>query len=312
MKRIRDVGSATRCGVVGLLVAGVTLLAVNAQGQGYYRDAYNRACPVLDMPYEASQGAGITHVTGAGTGTTGWGDDISETHLQFWGRMGTWENAWGGELEVRSHLDLRMLEGFAAASGIDQFHTLGMLRAALVWHQRFLGGIGLQVRTFPGLYMAVDEPDGDVFAIPAGGRLIYAISPEWAVWAGADSYPGFDVEVDPALGFVYQYLEELRVQVGYPETRLAWTPYMRRFRAMAGATFSRWPEYRLGSGDAREWMRMLETRAYAGFGWAMSGGTEFVLQGGYAWDREIRFGGETAAVTIDDAPFVRLAFRGLL
>ncbi len=282
-----------------------------AQG-GHYRDPYQRLCPVLDVPYRTFQGLEISHTLSADSRTEGWGDSISVTDVHFWGRWATLENDYGGELEVRGHLDLRVLEGFAAASGIDRWHTLGMARLAMIWHQRFLGGVGMQLRVFPGLYGALDRPDSDVFALPFGGTLVYAFAPDIALFGGVDAYPGFEVGIDPVLGGVYSYLDTLRVQVAYPETEVSWTPRASRIRTAFGARFSRWPEYSLGKGDERGRIRMTENQLYAGLSWETRGGTEVLIRGGYMRDRRVRFDADADGVKLADSPFLMIGFGGLL
>ena len=300
---------------VGACMFAVLLLSVlpqSVRAQGYYRDPYQRLCPVLDVPYRTFQGVEIRHTMAADSQTEGWGDSVSVTDVNLWGRWASLENDYGGELEIRGHLDFRILEGFAAASGMDRLHTLGMARVGVIWHQRFLGGVGMQLRAFPGLYGALDRPDSDVFGVPFGGTMIYAFTPDVALFGGLDVYPGFGVGVDPVLGVVYSYLDTLRLQFAYPETELRWSPFASGLSTSLGATFARWPEYSLGKGDERDRMRMMENRFSAGLSWETRSGTEVAIRGGYVQGRRVRFDGDAPGVTLDDSPFVMIGFSGLL
>jgi hypothetical protein len=276
-----------------------------------YRDWGRRLCPVLDTPHRTYRGFHVGHILGSGTGTTGWGDNVSVTDLHLWGRLPSLENDLGGELELRGHTDLRVLEGFSAGSGLDRTHGFMMLHATAIWHQRFLGGFGMQARLRPGVYAALSKPAGNVFALPVGLTLVQAFHPDLAVFAGADYYPEFDVEVDPVFGLLYTQRDSFAMQLAYPHSKLAIRPYGGRFQMGMGADVVRWPEYRLGSGDDRRSLRFRENRAYATLSWDTRGFTQIDLQMGYVFGRKAIFPGADT-IEFEDAPFVSLGFSAIL
>lgn len=279
--------------------------------QDWYRDWNQRVCPVLDTPFRTFRGVEITHAPGADTGTTGWGDSVSVTDVALWGRLPRWANDYGGELEVRGHADLRVLSGMKAGSGIDRQHGFVMLRGAAVWHQRYYGGVGLQVRMQPGMYTAVGKLAGNVFSVPVGATLVQAFSPEFAVFAGGDYYADFAVEFDPVLGLLYSRHKEIWLQLAYPETRLSFRPYGGRFAFGAGADVVRWPEYRLVRDDTYRRLRFQENQAYVALSWDTRGFTQFDVRIGYLFDRSATFE-DGPKVVFADTPFVSIGFSALL
>ena len=292
-------------GVLVLLVA-----VSHASGSDVYRDWNRRVCPILDTPFRTFRGLDITHHIQTDTGTEGWGDGVSVTDIALWGRLPTWENDFGGELELRGHLDLRFFEGLKSGSGIDRQHGFMMLRGAAVWHQRYLGGFGLQAHIEPGVYTALSKPSSDIISVPFGGRFIQAITPEWGVYAGFDYYPDFAAEFDPALGVVYSRYD-MSMEVAYPETRLTLRPYGGRMQLGMGAAFTRWLEYRLGRDDDRRRLRFRENQAYAEVSWDTRGFTQIDLRVGYTFGRRAVFE-DGPTVAFDDTPFIAVGFSALL
>ncbi len=282
---------------------------MQVSGQDVYRDWNRRVCPVLDTPYRTYRGTDITHYLGTDTGTDGWGDRVSVTDVALWGRLPSWENDFGGELEVRGHLDLRLLEGLKSGSGIDRQHAFMMARGKLAWHQRYWGGFGLQLRAQPGVYTALSTPSGNIFSVPVGGNLVFAFTPELALFAGVDYYPDFAAEFDPYVGLVYSRYE-MTAQMAYPETRFTFRPYGGRFQMGTGAVFTRWLEYRLGRDDDRRRLRFRENQFYGELSWDTRGFTQIDLRAGYMYRRRAVFE-DGPTVAFDDTPFVSLGFSGL-
>ncbi len=62
--------------------------------------------------------------------------------------------------------------------------------------------------------------------------------------------------------------------------------------------------------DARECLYYEELRAYAGIDIAMGKFVELALQGGYIFNRKIRFREEASDIEVDDAPFARIGLNG--
>jgi len=296
---------------VSLAVLCVCFLAAGVQSQELYRDWNRRVCPVLDTPYRTFRGFELAHTLAADTGTTGWGDGVSVTDLALWGRLSSWENDFGGELELRGHFDLRILEGMEAGSDLDRQYGLMMLRGLAEWHQRYRGGFGLQLRMQPGIYAAVSEPSGDLFSLPVGVTLVQAFSPAFALFAGVDYYMDFDVEWDPVIGLLYVPDQALRLQLAYPETRVSLRPGGGRFAWGLGAKMVRWPEYSLGSDDTYDRLAFEENQAYLELSWSTRGFTQMDLRAGYIFDREAAFA-DGPTVAFEDAPFIAIGFSALL
>jgi len=304
-------GALVMLRMVRLVVLLLLCSGMYLQAQDVYRDWNRRVCPLLDRPFRSYRGVDITHILAADTGTTGWGDSVSVTDVQIWGRLPSWENDFGGELEIRGHSDLRVLQGLKAGSGVDRQHGFLMLRGVAEWHQRFLGGFGMQARIQPGIYTALSTPAGNIFSVPVGLTLVQAFHPDFAVFAGADYYPDFDAGIDPLGGILYTRHRDFQIQVGYPETRMSLRPYGGRFALGLGADFIRWPEYRLGRDDDNRRIRFRENQTYMELSWDTRGFTQVDLRVGYMFRRRATLsGGETVA--LDDSPFVALGFSALL
>lgn len=298
---------------MGRVLKILSVLAVvalsQASGRGLYRDWNRRVCPILDTPFRSYRGVEIKHDFATDTETVGWGDSVSVTDVSMWGRLPSWENNFGGELELRGHLDIRMLQGLDAAKSRDRQHGFMMLRGAGVWHQRYWGGFGVQAHMQPGIYTAISKPSGNIFSVPLGGRLIQALTPELAVFAGVDYYHNFAAELDPAVGLVYSQ-HDLFMQFAYPETRLTLRPYGGRLQLGMGAEFTRWPEYRLGRDDDRRRIRFRENQAYTEFSWDTRGFTQIDLRAGYTFRRRAVYA-DGPTVAFDDTPFIALGFSAL-
>ncbi len=297
-------------GWVKFIIFVSIVFGLQAGAQNVYRDWNRRVCPILDTPYRTYRGMHFTHYLRTDTGTAGWGDGVSLTDMGFWGRLPSWENNYGGELEVRGHIDLRILEGMRRGSGVNRQHGFMMLRGKAIWHQRYWGGFGLQARMEPGIYTAVSMPSGNVLSVPLGGNLVQAITPDFAVFAGMMYYPNFAVGRDPILGMVYSRYDEVMVQLGYPETRLTMRPYGGRLQFGMGAEFTRWLDYRLGRNDDRRRIRFRENQYYGELSWDTRGFTQVDLRAGYTFRRRAIFS-DGPKVAFDDTPFVSLGFRAL-
>jgi hypothetical protein len=289
-----------------LMVSGLPLY-----GQDLYRDWNRRVCPVLDTPFETYRGLDLSYTLASDTQTTGWGDSVGVSDINLWGRLPTWENDFGGELEIRGHADFRVLSGLKSGSGVDRQHGFMMLRGVAEWHQRFLGGFGMQMRMQPGIYTALSKPSGNIFSVPVGVTLVQAFHSDFAIFGGVDYYPNSMTEFDPVGGLLYSFHNEIWVQLAYPHTRVTMRPYGGRFQFGAGADFIRWPEYSLGRDDDQERLRFRENQAYGELSWDTRGFTRIELRAGYTFRRRAIFE-DGPTVAFEDAPFVSLGFSGLL
>jgi len=292
-----------------LLLAGSVVAA--SSGRESYRNVDDRECPILDAPYRTSFEIDVTYTFPAATGTTGWGDELSVTDVGLWGRLFSWENTLGSELEAQIQWDTMVLEGFTNAGDDNLIHALSMARLFLQWSQRYVNGYGMQLSASPGLYTSLDALDGEAFSCPAGLTLIKAFTPNCALFMGANVYPDFDTTVDPRLGLIYSCRDSVVLQLAYPESRFEYSP-ARWIRFLMGARLLLWPEYSLGNEDVRERLQYEEGRAFAGIEWGCTERTQISLQGGYAFDRTISFGAVAGDVELEDATFVMIGIGGRL
>lgn len=299
-------------GVLGaaLLVALWTGTPVGAAAESY-RNLDDRECPILDTPYRTWSEYDIGYTLPASTDAIGWGDKLSVIDINVWLRFLNWENAFGGELDMQVRWDNMLLEGFANASGVDAIHALSMARLFLQWSQRFVGGYGLQVHAEPGLYMSADGLDGDIFSLPAGLKLIKALSPNSAFFLGVNYYPDFKTQIDPVCGFIHAQRDDVVLRLAYPESNLD-VAITRNFRFRFGARMLLWPDYALDRGDARERLRYREGRAFGGLEWGCTRDVQIALRAGYAFARKISFADAADDVAIDDAPFLMIGIGGRL
>lgn len=296
-----------------MLAVGVLLMTgmpAWVKGADSYRSFEERQCPILDTPYRTFRGLELGYVAPAGSLTAGW-NDMSMMEVSAWGRVLSWENEVGGELEIRGHWDSMLLQFSDVPSGMDSSYGLSMGRIFMQWSQRFLNGWGLQMDVSPGLYSGLEQVGGDDFSAPAGLTLIKAFTPNVALFAGVSLYPTFDQTVDPRVGLRWSRRDDVVLQLAYPESRYEVSP-SKSLRLHLGARLWIWPEYQLGDEDPRERLQYDEGRVYGGIEWAFNRWTELSLQGGYVFNRTMAFEASSPDVELDDAPFVRIGFTGRL
>ena len=287
-----------------LALVAVFALVSEARADGdTYRDLDERICPVLDMPFPAHEGLYGGFVPEASTTASGWGE-LAAIEFGAWVRLFNWENDWGGDLDTQIQWDTILLR----MSETSDTFPLSMGRLYLQWSQRFDGGFGFELDASPGVYSALQSLDGEDLAVPFGGSLVYAFAPWVAIWGGASVYPTFKQKVDPRVGVRLAYRDRVIFDAAYPEPRLVLKPFS-FLRLTAGGRASLWPEYNLGD-DTRECLYYEELRAYGGLDIALGEYVEIGLQGGYVFNRKIRFRETAPDVDVDDAPFVRLGLHG--
>ncbi len=268
-----------------------------------FRNLDKRECPILDTPYRTLSGLEIGYIFTAPTDAPGWGE-ISVSEVDAWVRCLDIENDSGGEFEICGQMNvltLQLTEG-------SEIYPLMRAGFNFQWNQRFVNGFGMELNATPGLYSVVDQVDGESFSVPFGLTGIMAFSGDSAVYAGVNVYPNFQQTVDPVLGFRWSDRDDVVVQIGYPETRVEYSP-SREFRLITGAQMALWPDYSMGD-DARERIQYSEGR---GFGRVEFGVTEFTMlsiEGGYAFERTISFASSSDDVEVEGAPYVRFGIHG--
>ncbi|MDA0989829.1 MAG: hypothetical protein O3A51_03660 [Verrucomicrobia bacterium] len=298
-------------GRITFLVLAVAAAALAVAEEPLYRNLDARDCPVLDTPFRHDWELNVSYTMPADTGTTGWGDELRVIDINWWVRLFLMENRSGGELEGQFRSENRVLEGFANASGSDSIYTLTMTRLFLQWSQRYVNGFGLQIHSAPGAYTGADSFDGESFSFPTGLKLIKAVTPNLAVFAGATVYPGFETSVDPCGGILYAIRDRLILQLAYPESRLEWSPAS-TVRFIFNGQLLSWPDYSLGGDAPRERVQFEEARVSGGVEFACTERIGLTLQGGFALERTLSFSEASPDVALEDAGFVMIGLTGRL
>lgn len=294
------------CWLVLCMLCAVSSL--RAAEPASYRNLDTRECPVLDMPFRTFWGLEGGYAFPAESTAPAW-DDVGMVEAVAWARFVDWENDIGGGLEIYGRWESLILQG-VSGTGSDGY-PLTTAGLAFRWSQRYLNGYGLMLDAAPGIHSTLDTVGGNGFAVPCGATLVKAFSPDFAIFAGASVYPGFDQVVDPRGGLRWALRDSVIVDLAYPETRLVLAPH-RRFQFVAGARAMLWPEYDMGDDDARKTLRYDEIRAYGGFDIGVTESVDISLRGGYLFGREISFETGDPDVEIEDAPFAGVAISGRL
>lgn len=285
-------GFATFIVIIGTVVA-----------EDSYRNFDECVCPVLDMPFQADEGIYGGFAPEADTTAAGWGK-MAVIELGAWIRILNWETDFGSDLDMQLKWDTMLLY----MNETSDAYPLSLGRVYLQWSHRYENGLGFELDTAPGIYSALQSLDGNDFSVPFGGSLIYAFTPWAAIWGGVSVYPTFKQIVDPRIGVRLAYRDRVVLDAAYPESRLELKPFS-FLRLSAGGRASLWPEFNMGN-DARECLYYEELRAYAGIDIAMGKFVELALQGGYIFNRKIRFREEASDIEVDDAPFARIGLNG--
>lgn len=289
-----------------LIISGMLLTAGAAQEDSIYRDYSNRQCPILDTPFQSLSSLEIGYTMPAKNNAEGW-DDVAVAEINTWLRLLYLENESGSDLEMKLMLDSYILQGF---DGSDSSYSMTMARMLFRWDQRFEYGLGMQLEAQPGIYSTLDSLSGDFFAVPCGFNLIYAFSGNTAIFAGANVYPGFDLEVEPRGGFHFSSTDQVIIELAYPESKFVYRP-CEWFRLTIGGRIMEWPQFSMGD-DHRKTIYYEEMRAYAGFDFCITDYTEIYLRCGEVFDRTISFEADSSDVEIEDAMFFKFGIGGRL
>lgn len=289
-------------------LAIILILATFAQCYGQEESMYRlpdqRVCPILDTPFDNLSALEVFYVPSTENTAPAW-DDLAAIELNAWVRFFYFEYELGGDIEMRAAWRSTILQNFDGASS---GYPLTSATLPIRWSQRYLNGWGTQIGIEPGIYSALESLNGDDLNVPVEVKLIKSLSGNFAVFAGATVYPGFDKQVVPTAGIHWSNRGILLAEIAYPELRLAWNP-MRGLRFHASAAVLDWPEFNMGD-DPRERLLLDESRLTAGIDIGLSDYTEITLQGGYLLERSLSFEKESADIDIENAPFFGIGIRG--
>lgn len=87
---------------------------------------------------------------------------------------------------------------------------------SMAW--RFVNDFSLELGARPGIYGDPENFDASLFSVPFRGCLYYSFSPEFAIRAGAEGRPGWDMAVMPLAGFGWSPSEYFYLEAGVPRT----------------------------------------------------------------------------------------------
>jgi hypothetical protein len=205
-----------------------------------------------------------------------------------------------GEFDIRGDVDGMV---FVDGGGLRLPNQVGTATLGLRYIWRDYSGLSLKVDTWPGIYSDWRDIDGGDLFMPFGFTAIWAINPELAALAGFEVYPEFQREVDPRIGLRWAPLENLVLDLAYPESKIAFAPNL-EWDFYAGASMIKTMEWQLKRSDERDHMMIDENRVFAGVRKLLLNDLKLIFEFGQVFDHELDFT-EGPAVDIDDALYVR-------
>jgi hypothetical protein len=192
--------------------------------------------------------------------------------------------------------------------GMDLPNQLFVLSVDNRWTWRYVNDVALQWRFEPGFYTALDSLGLESLSVPMTFSAIKTFSERLAAVAGVAVRFGFEREVMPVAGVVWQPQPDLRVEAMFPESRLTY------YWQQGWALHARWAwdsiTYQLPDDSADRRRVTFESTAY-GAGVTRELSPEFRVFGelGMLTAREVEFdrGGKG---DIDDALYMRAGIGG--
>ena len=192
---------------------------------------------------------------------------------------------------------------FVDGGGLKLPNQVGTAALGLLYTWRDYSGLSLQVDAWPGIYSDWRDIDGGDLFMPFGLTALYAVSPEFALLAGFEIYPEFQREIDPRLGLRWAPLENLVVDLAYPESRVTFSPSL-EWDLYAGASMIKTLEWQLKRTDERDHLMIDENRVFAGLRKLLLNDLKLVFEAGQVFDHELDFT-EGPAISVEDALYFR-------
>lgn len=144
------------------------------------------------------------------------GNDLTMAEAQYHLRMVDVQDFIGGDLTLDTNI-----KGIGFIDDAE-YETLPyvLIEAAvdLEFTWRFISGFSLQLGARPGVYGDPENFDASLFSFPFHGCLYYSFAPEFAIRAGAEVRPGWDMAVMPLAGFAWAPSEYFLLEAGVPRS----------------------------------------------------------------------------------------------
>ena len=174
-------------------------------------DAY--FVPFFDAVKESDCWLHAIYITPA---TAANGNDLTMAEAQYHLRMVDVQDFIGGDLTLDTNI-----KGIGFIDDAE-YETLPyvLIEAAvdLEFTWRFISGFSLQLGARPGVYGDPENFDASLFSFPFHGCLYYSFAPEFAIRAGAEVRPGWDMAVMPLAGFAWAPSEYFLLEAGVPRS----------------------------------------------------------------------------------------------
>ncbi|MBW7908325.1 MAG: hypothetical protein H3C50_05310 [Kiritimatiellae bacterium] len=284
--------------IAASLCLASALLAPHAFAQGT-----PPSCQILDGTETPAWTANMGYTANAKVQSAN-SSDVAVWSVDGGGGLYYWRTD-SGDWDLSGAYDLRILDGSGGANLPDR---LAALRLDLAYVLRNMDGSALKVDIFPGIYSDTEDLSLDDLYLPVQVLAIQAFNPQMSGLIGIAVYPGFDHTFDPRFGVRFAPVENLRVDVMYPESRVTFRPD--ELELYAGVRHTAVNEFRLEDGDARKSIGFRETRAFVGAAWPLSDLLRFNAEVGYAFNREIEFKRAEADRDWDEAFLIRVGIGG--
>ena len=211
-----------------------------------------------------------------------------------------------GDLSLGATLDAWIATGGQSVRLPAQF---GRLSLDLRWDVRTREGLTFRMEAFPGFYNDFREFSGDAFFVPFALSGIQAINDQFSARVGVGIYPGFEAAFDPILGLRWAPFDSLRIDAGYPESRVAWT-VVPDVTILAGFEIRRTLEFQTCD-DVRGDFLYREWRAYLGTDLALSDMAKCMVRAGTIRGRSVDFSaGDFQKRDVDNAFFFSIGIGG--
>ncbi len=282
--------------LVGL--AGVAIAA--PPSDSWYRGATR--CPLLDLRGDPVYTLDLGFVLPA---EVEHGDDFSLMEWDIQADFLYFREVLLGDLDLRLHFQSAIPLNGGGLKLPDQLLAVSLDSR---WTWRYVNDAAFQWRFEPGFYSALDSLSLDSLAMPLTFTGIKTIDSSLAAVAGLSLRLGFDREIMPLVGVVWQPTPILRLEALVPESRMI-------YHVLPGwAVHARWAwesmTYQMPDDSAERKRVTLESNRLA-VGLTREVTPEFRIRGelGFLSGRTIAFGrGGTADV--DQAVYLRIGVGG--
>lgn len=260
-------------------------------------------CQILDGTEEAAWAANFSY-TAAAKVKAPEGNDVSMWSFAGGGGLYYWRTENGG-WDLSGAYDVSFLDG---SGGIKMPDRLVALKLGVSYVVRNSQGSALKVDLFPGIYSDVEDLSGKDLFLPLQVSAIQAFNPQISGLIGLAVYPGFQRTFDPRFGVRYAPIDDVRIDLMYPESRITYRPDELEF--YAGIRHDAVKEFRLKDSDSRDSIALRETRALLGAAWPLSDILRMSVEVGYVINREIEFDHNAADHDWKEAAYFRVGLGG--